>query len=515
MMNGKLKGIAFFVLLCGFFVLTAPANHSEAEDSYYYAGMAEHGVLNGMFHAHHLLYLPLMRIIFRAAQYAGYAGRAFPVLTGVSLIAGALAVCLFAALLRRAGEKRTAVIPFTCALLFSYGFWRYSTTVEIYAPAAMLSLLTVYCAVRGEKRPFFIGSVLSGSFALLLHLVTIPAVLLAVPVLYVFLRQKARAVSYVLTVLLITGTVYGAVAGFGIRPAVFTDTLVQRGSLVSPLTWLGGLAAWGQAVLSGNFLFSIPAAAGQIVQLFPFQMLQEELYMGQQARPSAVLISPFTFGAALIAAAVIFYAAVRNFRPVWTGRSAVLVPVFIWFAGAAGLAFCFEPANPETWICVLPPFWLLAGLVWNEMPAGRVLRRMPAVLASALLLHNWSGGMSLIESPDSDYCRQKSAWISKEVLPGDLILTADSHSFATFLEYQTPARVMDAKFIDSAQWDELRRQTSGRIFVFDDVVRLLPPVARRTPEAVRAIRETAKQIQPGLQPVHHNEFGTVYQWKLP
>lgn len=512
-MNGRLKTIVLFAALLGFFVLTAPINHSEAEDAYYYARMAEQGMSSEMFHAHHLLYLPLTRIVFHAVQLTGYAGRAFPVLTGISMISGALAVCLFAALLRRTGMKNRVVWPFSAALLFSYGFWRYSTTVEIYAPAAALSLLTLYCAVRSNERLFFWGSVLSGSFALLLHLVTIPAVLLAVPFLYMLRRQNIRAAVYVAVVLLIAAAGYGLVIGCGLRPGVFTDTLVQRGTLMNPLTWISALVAWGQTVCSGNFLFSIPAVSERIVQLLPFHMLQEELFMGEQAARWVSAVAPVTFGLAVGLAAGIFCVVVRQCKRIRINQPATSVAVLLWFIGSAAMALCFEPANPETWICVLPPFWLSAGLVWNAVPDGRLSRWMPAALATVLLLHNWIGGVSLVGNLSGDYCRQKGAWVAEQVRSGDLILTADSHSFVTFLEYQTRARVADAKFINIEQWNELKRQTSGRIFVFADVMELLPPVARRAPDAVRQIHEVSSQLQPGLLLVHSDQFGTVYQWE--
>lgn len=507
--------IVMFLAVLGVFLLTAPANHTEAEDAYYYSRMVERGAWTEMFHAHHLLYLPLMRGVFRAVQWAGYGGRALSVLVAVSMISGALSVCLVVALLLRAGLKQRAAWLFAAALLFSCGFWRYSTTVEVYMPATALSLLTFYCAVRSTERSFFWGSVLSGSLALLLHLVTLSEVLLAVPLFYMLRQQKTRAVLYLVMVLFIAAAGYGTVIGCGIRPETFTDTLVQRGTWMNPLTWISGLVAWGQTLFSGNFLFSIPPAAEQIVRLLPFHMLQEELFMGQQAPRWIAFVAPVTFGLAVGLAAGMFVIVLRHVKRVPANRSAASASVFIWFAGAAAMAFCFEPANPEMWICVLPPFWLLAGLAWNVVPETRLSRWMPAALAAALLLHNWAGGMSLVENQDGDYCRQKGSWIMKEVQSDDLILTADSHSFVTFLEYQTAARVMDAKFITLKQWNELKRQTPGRIFVFSDVIELLPPVARRAPDAVRQIHEASEHLQAGLKPVHSDQFGTIYQWEGP
>ena len=514
-MNRNLKPILFFAALLGFFILTAPANHTEAEDSYYYARMAEQGAWSELFHVHHLLYLPLMRVVFRAAQFAGYTGRSFPVLTGVSMISGALAVCLFAALLRRAGAGKTAAISFACALLFSYGFWRYSTTVEIYASASVLSLLTLYLAVRSAERPFFFPAcVLVGGFSLLFHLVTIPVVLMAVPLFYIVRKQKLRAVVYALTAPLLAAIGYGGVIACGIRPVVFSDAFVQRTALLDPLTWMKALVAWGQVVLSGNFLFSLPAAAERIIRLFPFQMLQEELFAGTHAPSWEPFVALVTFGLAIGLAVALFWLTLRNLRNLrFTEAATVLAAVFVWLAGTAGLAMCFEPSNPEMWVCVLPPFWLLAGLIWGALPGSRLFRWMPVALAAVLLLHNWVGGMSLVRSPEGDYCRQKGAWIIEQARPGDLILSADSHSFITFLGYYTPASILDAKFAGEDQWMKLQSQTAGRTFVFSDVMEPLPPVTQRLPVSVQRIGRLGEALRPGLQIVHQDMFGTVYQWK--
>jgi hypothetical protein len=333
--------------------------------------------------------------------------------------------------------------------------------------------------------------------------------------LYLLRRRFLQAGLHAVLAPLLATAVYGTVSACGIRPVVFTDALMQRGTLLEPLVWLKALVAWGQTVCSGNFLFSIPAAAEKLIRLLPFKMLQEELFMGRLASPLIPLVASVTFVLAAGLAAGVFCLLMRHIKQVLTNRSAASSAVFVWFAGAAAMAFCFESANPEMWICSLPPLWLLAGLAWNAVPEGRFLRWLPATLAAALLLHNWAGGMSLVKSPTGDYCRQKAAWIIEQARPGDLILTADAHSFVTFLQYQTPARVVDGKFITPAQWNDLRYSTPGRIFIFSDAVEPLPPVARRVPESVRKIQEVSAQLQTGLRPVHSDPFGTVYQWQQP
>ncbi len=511
-MTARFKSLLLFAAALGFLLLTAPANHSEAEDAYYYSRMAEQGVWSEMFHGHHLLYLPLMRAAFRGLQLCGYTGRSLPVLTGISMVSGALAVCLLAALLRRAGLRTGTARFFSAALLFSYGFWRYSTTAEIYIPATALALLTFYCAVRAREHPlFFVGSVLSGVCALLIHLVTLPAILLAVPLLYFARRCRRLAVVYsALTVLLVSVVYFSAARMTGLT--VFTDKQVVHETLLSPRVWLKGAVASGQNLLSGNFLFSFSSAAAQSESLFPSQMLQEEVFMGRLAAAPARWLAPVTLGAAAAFFVALLFFSARNVRRAMTEQPVLTGAALLWLGGTAAIAVCFEPANPETWICALAPFWLMAGLFWCAVPEGRLSRWLPVALAAGLLLHNWTGGISLVKNPAGDYCRQKGAWILGQACADDLIVSADSHSFVTFLEYQTSARVLDAKFADSKQWAEAKRKTTGRIFVFGDVLELLPPVACRAPASVQQIRQLGALLKPELRPVHKDGFGTVYQW---
>lgn len=514
-MIARFKPFLFFAAALTFLVLTAPVNHSEAEDAYYYSRMAEQGAWSEMFHGHHLLYLPLVRTVFRGLQLFGYTGRSLPVLISVSMVSGALAVCLFAALLRRAGAKEFIAWFFAAALLFSYGFWRYSTTAEIYTLATLLALLTFYCAIRSEDHPlFFGGSVLSGAAAVLIHLVTLPAILLAVPFLYFARRSWRRAVAYsALTVLIASAVYFSAARTAGLT--VFSDKQVARDSLLAPRVWLKGASAAGHNLLSANFLFAFPAASQKIEALFPAQMLQEEVFMGRQAPGCVRGLAPVTLGAVASLLVALLFFSLRSCRKGLSGSRGVAEAVLLWLGGSSAMAFLFEPANPEMWICALTPFWLLLGLAWVAVPEGRIARGLPAALAAGLLLHNGVGGISLVKSPAGDYCRQKAAWIVEQTRPGDLIVSADSHSFITFLEYQTPARVLDAKFADLIQWADAQQQTTGRIFVFGDVLELLSPVSTRLSTSVQRIRHLGETLKPNVLMVHQDKFGTVYQWTKP
>ena len=500
--------VGLFAAVFCFLLLTFPSNHSEAEDAYSYALAVEQGGAAELFHMHHLLYLPLMKGLFAVAGFLGYAGRAFPLLIGFSMLAGAFSICLFAGL---TGGKKTGVF-FAAALLFSYGFWRYSTTAEIYVPVTALSLLALICARRAEENAFFFwGSVLCGSAALLMHVASWPLVLGALPFLYLANRRAPRAVAYLVAVPLITAGVYiSVISGPGLT--VFSDTQVVRETLLSPRVWVKGAAAWSQNVASGNFLFSIEPVVEKIRALFPYHMLQEEIFMGKMAPRWVGWAASGTFVFVVLAVLSCLLFVFRAIRQGGLADWAWPATLLLWLGGTAATALIFEPANPEMWICTLAPFWLLMSVLWDRLPEPSVwARRVPAVLVAALLFHNFMGGMSLVASPEKDYCRQKTEWVVREAQPNDVILMADSQAAVTFLRYQTPAQVVDAKFITPDAWQNLKSRAEGRIFVFGDVLDLLPPVARRAPESVKQIQQTVELFEQDLKRVHQDGLGTVYQ----
>jgi hypothetical protein len=504
-MNG-LKSIFIFSAVLGFLLSTVPANHSEAEDAYAYAWQAQQqGTSNELFHAHHLLYLPLMRLAVRALPFWS----SLSVLTGVSAVCGALTVLLVAVLLRGRGSG----FWFAGALLFSYGFWRYSTTAEIYVPASLFAVCSLFCAERSEMDARWVwGGAVTGALAVLLHLIALPAVLAAVPLYYGFRRQWRRMGVHVVSVVLIVGAVYGAVLLAGISPYYVADSEVVRGALFEPGTWLKACFAWGQTLLSGNFVFSFRIVADWLVELFPYHMLQEECFAGQHAPRFVRQWAPATMGFASV-----FLAAGVLIPVGWLFRIARgwkrFVPVLIWFLGTAGMALLFEPANPEMWVGSLIPFFLLLGRVWEQLPPVVVVRRVPIAICLALLVHNAIGGMSVVWSEQGDYCRQKARVLDGVAQEGDLVLTAESNSFVTFLRYSKGVTVLDGRFASIDSFKEAISEEPSRVLVLEDVLNPLSPVLKRSPKSVQTLRDLSAFLTPELSLVRRSEFGAAYEWK--
>jgi len=297
-------------------------------------------------------------------------------------------------------------------------------------------------------------------------------------------------------------SVGGVVAGFyGIVHAtvgtvVFQDASVLGNSIFVASTWLKGLFAFGQNLLSGNFLFSISVVADRLVALFPSQMLQEELFMGQQAGGLWQAGACITFLSALLLLGVAAIGLVLS-------RSAWRTPMTVWFAGNIAMALLFEPANPEMWIFTILPFWFLVSNVWKQ--SSKHWKFLLPSLAALMLLHNAVGGMAFVQKEEGDYCRQKAEWILNHAVDGDVILSADSHSFLTYMQYWSPAHVLDAKF------QALEKTRNGRVFIFDDVLNPLPAVQHRSAESVARLQNASEQLRPYLKLVYDHDGWVVHE----
>lgn len=497
------------ILAFGLLLWTAPVNRSEAEDAFYYAMRVEQPSAAREYHAHHALYLPAGRLLYRAALALGLEVRGLEVLSAWSRVSGAVCVGLLAWLLGRMGRPAG---PAALGLLGSYGFWRYASEAEIYAPVMVLSLLAFAAAARPGSRSGPWGVALCLAAALLLHVVALAAWAGVTAMLWDRGRRRA-ALGVGLGAALVAG---GVLAGLHAREGLvlFADPAVVRAGGLGALA--RAVPAFGHTLASGNFVFANPAWADFVQQLFPGRLLAEEMFMGRHAPAGTVWVAGFTLTVVVAAGVVRMADAIlaRRADAPDRDRRALARGACVWLALSAAAALWIEPGNPEMWLMALPAAWLWIGLTWNSGPGIRAA--VPWALTAALLTHNWVGGMRLLRDPAADYPARKGDAVAGLAGPNDRILTADSHSFVTYLAYRTGAEVLDAKFLSLEEFDQGVRswpRVSGRVWVFDDVWNPLPPVLRRRPEDVRRLRELGCALRAETRPVGGASEWALHEWR--
>src|SRR5262245_6590319 len=132
-------------------------------------------------HPNHLLYNPLGRELWLAANALGLNLRALTVLQIVSTVTGAATVALMFCVLLETGASAYVALCLAMAFGFSSTWWRFATDAASYVPSTLLIVMCLWLLVRRERpSPIATGLLLCG--AMLLHqmaVLFVPAALLA------------------------------------------------------------------------------------------------------------------------------------------------------------------------------------------------------------------------------------------------------------------------------------------------------------------------------------------------
>jgi hypothetical protein len=522
--------LGLFLLALLVYRLSWPGNQHEAEDAYLYAlQVADQNSHPTLWHRHHNLFIPLMKAAYRGICRAGLTLSSFEWLSWVSTISGALTVSLTYLLARRRQRICRDFSLITAAtVMFCYGFWRYSCTPETYAPAASLCLLFIYLvsAVPGSRRSFF-AAVLAGSVAIGFHAVSAAAVLFASPVLLWLQKRKREAVILVLLVGGVTACHYylaflfpappeTAPAGIELMAAGQPEEAGGAGGFLPPLTSfaVAGLA-FPQALVAPGFLLGVPAFREWLDSYFASRNMTEELFLGRNLAGTAVVdISFVTFAMIAVLVAWSLWAFRRGEPDLKQALRQNCIPaLLIWFALSAGAVFLTEPGNPELWVLALVPFCISAAFIFFKHVPRQAAAVRSSILISALALHNWFGGMLLLQNPDYDLNLKVAELANKVVRHEDLVLTARSEITERYLAYLTEAECLN--IIAFARNHRLRLKVPGpyaNIYATGDVFD--PPLYLKSkrPRAYKHVLQFSVEYRNSFCPVASNKAAVLYRW---
>ena len=484
------------------FAVVLPGNHSEAEDAFEYSRLIEEGEGCRLFHPHHLLYLPAEKVVFDAATRLGYAGRSYYVARAVSLVSGALSLCFFYLIARRMYSSSGSWLAFwmTLGLLFSYGFIRYACEVEIYVPASAVMLAGVYCALRTDDSPGWgAACIVFSALAILMHVINAAPAIVSVALLYGLDKGRwKRAGVHVGATLLLVGLVYFVVQN---QVGIFhppTEMASEGGVRLDSLP--KAVVGFGQCLLSANFVFGYSALYEKVQALFPYRMFAEEVFAGSAMPGWMRVIAPITFLLGLVAVSGLVVMFVRVvFKRARVERS--LVWVLIWCGGAMFPTLILEPSNPELWIMLMVPLWLLGGGVIAH-DRSLLTRRLIPVAVCLFGIHNLAVGMGMMKSKAGDYLQEKAKWVLAEATERDVVNTADSFVFSFYLDYWSAAEIRN---LNTQEW-----AAGQRTYVFGDL--FVPPASLgvRYPEQARRVERVAAELRPLCERVHANSFGGIW-----
>lgn len=512
----RLRAVVAFVVLAGFYVLTSPSNHSEADDALWYAWDVEQAAWPVLFHPFHVIYLPVARLAWRAVHALGGPERAYSTLIVLGALASAGAVLLSWDLLVRRLGVTPGRAAFAAALLaFSYGTWRYAGEAEVYAPALLSSVVLAHLSlaarpgVRGR-----IGLVVAGAVAPLVHILAVAGSMIAVPIAVWSLRGRRAALGYAVATAVLGLTL--ATAGYALagRPA---DNVVDFYRGEESTATIGGAGdivrhavAASQVVVSGNFILTYEPVRQAISSWFPGRMLYDETYAGSHAPSVVRWLAPATL--ALLVAGLLWFVLTAGRPARSAGRTAAARFGGIWLVSHILLGVVFSRAGqPEVWMLAVFPAWLLftAFFVRSDAPVLPL-----AAFAVALTLHNGIGGLAVYAPEDGDRNLAKATPVIVRTNAEDVVLTAESAVFTRYLTYWGPARVAHLLYRDP---DEVRRiyggavAGGGRVFATGDVFDIPDYYGVVRPAWADSLRRIMTQLRPEFVLDTADEFGGVYR----
>lgn len=510
---------------------TAPANRTEAEDAFGYALAVERAPWGELFHKHHLLYEPMCRAAFTILHALDLAQRAHPVMVAVSVVSGLLIAVVFALFLaRRLGLPLSIATLGAGMLLVTYGFWRYTLEAEIYVPACLCSILAFHIASApqpGYRRAAAAG-LIAGS-GVLIHIFNAIPAFAGIPLL-LLLRGRWRhallsGACAAIPVAALYAAVYGGHMADLLSHPMGADAVCEGEMAGSRI--VKAAIGLGQSVVSGNFLFELPSFRQMIGRVFPYRMLAEENYMGMHAPPALRWLPFATLPLLALWASIWVWAMFRRLRqapPLIPQGLAAESPLPLWAALAcwftlhAGLVVRVEPGNPEMWIMALPPLAALfcaAGLTTLDLSLAQ---RLAASLVVLLVLHNYAGGMRLLQDPNGDYNAQKARPVLAAAGKGDIVLTAENPVFVSYLRYWSEAKIENMWNWPTEQSQEryAALPSSGRrLFALADAFAPPPSMLNRFPSAAPGIVALGLAIRSDFVPIATNEFGGLFLRSVP
>ena len=482
-------GALCFVLLAGFYLLTAAGNLGETDDVYAFAYRAEHFTLGHLSDPRLMLYHIAMRLLFLASQALGLDVSALVLMRAVSALSAAGALLL---VLRIAYADLKVGLPaafLTAAVLaVCYGFWRYAAEAEVYLPAILLILLVFRGLTRLSAEDGAGGLVTRllaaagwGAFAGASVLFYQPAVIplfFAFPLLLTRRRDFAPLCGYLLAggAVVCAGYVIGFLAYWQGAPnlAGFISFLSQRSGefIVPPLSlhtvvvsMIRAAFALGHDIVSANWIFAFDPVTDLIRRAFSNNVITEEIFLAKRAGALAMgagvtLVLFAVAGAGLLIKARPFAGA-----PGWRALVAErrVLTLLAWAAINGAIIGRLNPAGVEAWIVVLVPLCLLLGVFAIRPAVARGGARWAVAFAAALFLHNAVGGMALVSDPAGEYDREKGAWVIAEAEPRDLVVIAGNAGLVETLRYLSPAQVALIAVGDAPELAEglLDRDLSG------------------------------------------------------
>lgn len=493
--------VAFVCFMAVFYFASSPVNRTEAEDAYEYAWRLENESGLALLDAHHLLYLPLAKVVSTVGTAIVPLERSLGVLCVISSVATALMLYfLFRLLHVRLGLRSRDALLATMVTGVSYGVWRYAAEAEIYALSGMFAVWLLSVSVKANGK---IGSPVASAFIAVagtcIHVMNIlPA--FAVGVVCLSQKRWRDAFVYGLVFVVLLLAVFGFVMALGWNPSGMhgVSSFAYEGSLFTPKSYPRALVGIGTGLLSSQFIFAWEPVGRLVARSFPGIVVTEETFFGQVSGLRLAITGTVLLASCFLSALWLGFKSIKGWRLPGKRSAASTLSVVsgLWLLLYALIVFRYDPAAPEFWVQAIPAIFLL---FFSLLAMGRrfpAVRKAMALFFFCTLLHNGLAGILPLKNAGADYNAMKAKPLLEQVAESDLVLCSDNWVFYQYLRYHCPCEVVYLYAVEDV--DDLWRRVDyvlGRVYAFDDLGNPPASMKSRSPEQWNSAKEIGIELR--------------------
>ena len=471
-----------------FFHLTLAANLSGPHDSINYLN----GIIKGgehLSHPHHLLYhySAYYWLHITSAIFPGI--RDYYLVESFTAFCGSISMAIVYSFFRwRFNWKPWPSIVFSSVIAFSYGMWFYSTNIEVYAPAMMFLLASLYILASPDFSMKDVWKVSAlHCLAIVYHQLHI---LFAIVILWIlFTRRKQLKLLPALAVYAITGLVLVGGAYFYMGWVVAgQDSIDQWVGWMRGYTthhdywqWPGAstpshvFTGFSHAFVGGHFVFRLPGIDNYFDKLRAAHSLHDEIFLAQHiSKGTAIFLTVLTLLLA-IATLILIVRFIRRYRSIKTKWPTVIPPLIVCGAVYSAFFCVWMPEILEFWIFQTVLFWLLLLGTFTVTGFPKIKAVTTGIaLSLSLLIINYFGSIRWLQDLDHDWYYLKVKPVQEFIKKNDVVLLQQGWILKDFIEYFTKADVTEVPAlphlrpaVDSTLNDHLSR--GGRIIIYPEV----------------------------------------------
>lgn len=520
-----------------FFLITLAENFSGPHDSINYLN----GIVKGgefLSHPHHLLYH------YSAWYWLHFTQAIFPGVKDYFLVESFTAVCgsvsmaiVYSFFRWRFNWKVLPSVVFSSVVAFSYGMWFYSSNIEVYAPAMMLLLGSLYklCSPSFSQKDTW-KVLLLHCLAVLYHQLHILFAAVIIYILWTRRKQlpffKALAQYAVMGVVIVGGAYF--LMGWVVAGQNSMDKWIgwmegytrhhdywQMPSLKTPFLVFTGFT---HAFVGGHFVFRLPGIDSHFDKLRTVHSLHDEMFLARHIDSgTAIFLSVLT----LVLAAMMLILIIRFIKKYKTVRATwpSVVPPLVVCGFVYSAFFCiWMPEILEFWIFQTVLLWLL--LLGTLTITGFPFRMRPVavglIISLTLFIVNFFGSVRWLQDLEHDWYYLKVKPVKNMVKENDVILLQQGWILKDFLEYFTHANVTEVPYklelraeVDSTIESSLHK--GGRVIIYPEANSMttqpetgyIDSLLRVWPHSRYLLKPTDPEIviiKPGLDPaLQHTE----------